>query len=237
MRRHTNARVPEVPAQEPSKGEYRLHIDSLHAESDKLQKLYGSPGLNAIYGAGCTIRPRVMFVFMNPTARNVSAQLTWNGIRAPWLGTRIVWRLFQQLDLLTPELFQLTQHLAPAEWSPDFAQSLYTHLARQRVYITNLAKCTLNDSRPLPNAVFKRYVALLHTEVDSTIPEVIVTFGNQVSSVLLGRPVSVAASSDALHHFHTKRVMTKVIPTYYPVGQGVRNMPLAVARLRPLLAT
>jgi DNA polymerase len=214
-----------------------LHVKDLHSEADRLQTIHGSPGLNAIHGAGCTARPRVMFVFMNPTARNIAAESRWGGIRAPWLGTRVVWRLFCELGLLTSELFELTQRLRVAEWTPTFAHRLYEHFAEQRVYITNLAKCTLDDARPLPNAVFREYIALLHAEVDSIQPDAIVSFGNQVSSILLQRPVSVSSTDGVGFHINTHRGATKVVPTHYPVGQGLRNMPLAVARLRPLLGT
>jgi hypothetical protein len=237
MPRHRHTSAVAASAHEcVSTVEHPLHIDTLRLETDLLQQVYGSPGLNAIYGAGCTVKPRVMFVFMNPTARNVAAHPTWNGIRAPWLGTRAVWKLFAELGLLTSELFALTQSLRPTDWTAAFAQQLYRHLAEQRIYVTNLAKCTLSDARPLPNSVFKEYVALLHGEVDSATPGTIVAFGNQVSSILLGRQVSVSAYGDGARHIRTGRTTTKVIPTHYPVGQGMRNMPLAVARLRSLFA-
>lgn len=233
-RRGTFAALEPVHERVSAEGR-RLHIDTLRPEADRLQEVYGSPGLNAIYGAGCTVKPRVMFVFMNPTARNVAAHPTWLGIRAPWLGTRVVWKLFAQLGLLTSELFASTQSFRPADWTPAFAEQLYSYLAERGIYVTNLAKCTLADARPLPNAVFKEYVSLMHGEIDSASPDMIVTFGNQVSSILLGRTVSVAACSDTVAQIRTQRTAAKVAPTFYPVGQGQRNMHLAVARLRSLL--
>jgi len=51
----------------------KLQIEHLKKDIDKLQTIYGNPKLNAIYGAGCIHDPKVLFLFMNPTARNISA--------------------------------------------------------------------------------------------------------------------------------------------------------------------
>jgi hypothetical protein len=60
-----------------------LQIEHLKKDIDKLQKIYGNSELNAIYGAGCIHNPKILFLFMNPTARNISAFLEWRGLRAP----------------------------------------------------------------------------------------------------------------------------------------------------------
>jgi len=62
---------------------------------------------------------------------------------------------------------------------------LYRHLAAQSIYITNLAKCTQTDAAALKDYVFKEYLPLMHEEISSIKPDKIITFGNQVSSVLL----------------------------------------------------
>jgi len=55
--------------------------------------------LNAIYGAGKIENLKVLLVFMNPTAKNISAGKDWKGLKAPWLGTKHVWRLLSTLGL------------------------------------------------------------------------------------------------------------------------------------------
>ena len=74
-----------------------MQIKSLHKKIDLLQLLYGDSSLQAIYGAGCINKPKIMFIFMNPTARNITADKNWRGLRAPWLGTKNVWGIFYKL--------------------------------------------------------------------------------------------------------------------------------------------
>jgi hypothetical protein len=63
-------------------------VTQLHQSIDKLQDRFGAKGLCSIYGAGCIDNPKAMFVFMNPTSKNVSVYQSWQGLRAPWLGTK-----------------------------------------------------------------------------------------------------------------------------------------------------
>ncbi|PIZ99443.1 MAG: hypothetical protein COX77_01505 [Candidatus Komeilibacteria bacterium CG_4_10_14_0_2_um_filter_37_10] len=197
----------------------------------KLQKKHGARNLCPIPGCGDIWRPRVMFVFMNPTARNVSASPLWSGVRAPWLGTKNIWQLFQAIGLLSLELFQETQRLKNNEWTPQFAQQLYQHLTRQKVYITNLSKITQPDARSLPNSFFKQNLSLLMTEIDLIQPQKIVTFGGQVSSITLRRPIKIADEHAQQHQIIIKDKKYNLYPAYYPVGQGRRNLPLAIKDL------
>ena len=177
-----------------------------------------------------------MFVFMNPTARNVAAFRSWRGIRAPWLGTKNVWRLFANTGFIRERTLAAILRLAPADWSPAFAERLYREIAGNGGYITNLAKCTQADARPLPDRVFRAYLHLMHREILLVRPKCIVTFGNQVSSVLLGKPIRVSVYKNAEHE--TLRIGTHTFPVYpvhYPVGQGQRNMPLAIRRIRNII--
>ncbi len=50
-----------------------LQLDHLYTHRERLQKHYGDQSLFAIHGAGCTQKPDICFVFMNPTGKNISA--------------------------------------------------------------------------------------------------------------------------------------------------------------------
>lgn len=213
-----------------------MQVTHLHNAYDRLQKIHGDKTLCPIYGAGCTKGPRVMFVFMNPTGKNVSAHRTWKGLRAPWLGTKNVWRIFSELRLLSSSTYTRILDMKLTDWTEEFSQSVYQELKRQKIFVTNLAKCTQQDARPLKNKVFREYRELMLEEIASVKPRSIVTFGNQVSSILLDKPISVSACQEK--QFETlsiKERVYKVYPVYYPVGQGQRNLPLAVARLRRVI--
>jgi len=83
----------------------QLQIEHLKKNVDQLQKKHGSKSHYAIYGAGCIKNPKVLFLFMNPTSRNYSTELDWKGIRAPWIGTKNIWKMFFQLEFLEEDTF------------------------------------------------------------------------------------------------------------------------------------
>ena len=212
-----------------------MQLEFLHKEYDSLQILYGDPSLKSIYGAGCLENPKMMFIFMNPTASNVSARKNWRGLRAPLLGTKNIWNIFYELKLLSKESFDSIQKMKSEEWTADFANSVYSELKDKKVFVTNLAKCTQLDARPLGNVTFKGYLDLMFKEIDSINQQNIISFGNQVSSILLGKSVSVSDYTGVQNETLTIKNKTfKVYPTYYPVGQGRRNMQLAIQRIEKI---
>jgi len=209
-----------------------LQVVQLHKEYDRLQLKYGDPTLSSIYGAGCINNPEVMFIFMNPTGKNISSSHSWKGLRAPWIGTKQVWDIFENLGLLQSKIYLKIKNIRPEEWDYDFANEVYTYIQNHSTFITNLAKCTQIDARPLNNSVFKEYLDLMYKEIEIINPKKIVTFGNQVSSILLDKNISVSKylgdEGEVLNGY-------EIYPTYYPVGQGRRNMPLAIGRLMNVL--
>jgi len=121
------------------------------------------------------------------------------------------------------------------DWTEEFAEQLYTEIAKKKVYITNLAKCTQADARPLKDKVFKDYLAYTREEITVLKPKNIITFGNQVSSIVLEKPIKVSEYKNKDHEIFTiNKAQYKVYPTFYPVGQGMRNMPKAIERIQNL---
>jgi hypothetical protein len=213
----------------------RLQIKNFDVSINKLHKRYGSLRLFPICGAGCIKNPKLALLFMNPTARNVSAYSQWQGLRAPWIGTKNVWKMFYQVGFISKNDFDNTQKLKPFEWTGRLANQLYTSLYRKRIYITNLAKCTQDDARPLGNDVFRAYRTLTLEEIYQIDPQSIITFGNQVSSLFVDKLIKV---SEYVKNFERIKVHNKffeVFPTYYPVGQGMRNMDKAIERIKELV--
>lgn len=127
----------------------KLQIEYLKKDVDKLQKLYGNLELKSIYGAGCISSPEILFLFMNPTAKNISALPNWKGIRAPWIGTKNIWKLFHALNILAYDTFCEIQENGCEIWTEEFAENIYDSLNKKSVYVTNLAKCTQDDARAL----------------------------------------------------------------------------------------
>ncbi len=204
-----------------------MQINKLHKDFDNLQKSYGHKDLDAIYGCGKTKNPNFCLVFMNPTARNIASDKKWDGLKAPWIGTKNVWKMFYQLGFLNKNLFEEINSKKPKDWNNNFAEKIYREVCNLSMYITNLSKATQIDARPLPNNVFKKYLDLFKQEIDTIKPKVIITFGNQVSSVLLEKNIKVSENRKKHEILEINKKQYKVFPVYYPVGQGMRNMKKA----------
>lgn len=81
-------------------------LEELYEKYDKLQKKYGDKSLHSIYFGGKKEHPKICFVFMNPTAGNIATTKDWDGPRYYWLGTKNIWKLFNQVNLIDKEIFE-----------------------------------------------------------------------------------------------------------------------------------
>lgn len=200
-------------------------LEELVKKYDKMQKKYGDPKLDSINFGGCTNNPDVCFVFMNPTARNITSSKSWKGIKSPWVGTKNVWNLFNQLRVIDDEIYERIRSIKGSEWTYEFAEEVYGQVSNNKFYITNLAKCTQVDARALPDSVFHDYLKLFIKEMEIVNPKVIILFGNQVSSVVLGEKISV--SQVRKKEFLLKNKF-KCYSVYYPVGNGSFNVDKSI---------
>ena len=159
-----------------------MKLDELKKEYDKLQLKYGDKNLDSIYNGGCNNNPDICFVFMNPTKRNIASSKEWKGLKSPWIGTKNIWTLFFNLNLIDEEIYKEIRKIKGKEWTEEFAQKVYDNVKKHKYFITNLGKCTQVDARELPDSVYKKYLHLLEKEIEIINPKAVVLFGNQVSS-------------------------------------------------------
>lgn len=209
-----------------------MKLDELKIEYDKLQVIYGSPELDSINFGGCTDKPDICFVFMNPTGRNIASNKSWNGLKSPWIGTKNIWTLFKKLELLSDDIYDQIRTMKASEWTEEFANKLYEDITKHKVFITNLAKCTQIDARELPDKVFLNYVELLKQEILIIKPKVIILFGNQVSSIVLEEKISVSKVRKQLFVKTIENEEFKFYPVYYPVGNGFMNVDKAIEDIK-----
>ena len=209
-----------------------MNIQSLTKEYDKLQKKYGAKELDSIYNGGCEDHPDICFVFMNPTGRNIASSKTWNGLKAPWLGTKNIWDLFINLDLLDKDIYNKIKSLKRSEWTIEFAREVYEDVTRHKYFITNLGKCTQVDARELPDSVYKEYLHLLNKEFTIINPKVIILFGNQVSSIVLNQKISVSQVRKKCFLKEINGKEYKFYSVYYPVGNGRFNIDKAIEDIK-----
>ena len=204
-----------------------MQVTNLIEQFDRLQVIHGDKNLDAVYGAGQINSPKLCLVFMNPTGKNISSNKEWKGLKAPWIGAKNVWKMLYQLDLFDEDLFNQINEKKPEDWDYKFAEKVYREVIDNSLYITNLSKATQVDARPLKNEVFKEYLTLFIDEINSINPKVIITFGNQVSSILLDKSIKVSEYRKKHELVEINERLVKVFPVYYPFGQGMRNIEKA----------
>lgn len=211
-------------------------LEELNKKYDKLQIKYGSRKLDSIYNGGCTNNPDICFVFMNPTGRNIASLKTWKGLKAPWIGTKNIWTLFYKLGLLDEDVYAEIRKIKGKEWTYEFADMVYDNVKKHKYFITNLGKCTQDDARSLKDEVYLEYLKLLYREFEIVKPKVIILFGNQVSSIVLGTKISVSECRRKMFILKIKNNEYKVYSVYYPVGNGSFNVDKAILDIKYIMS-
>jgi len=215
-----------------TKKERAIEFEKLNKQYDLLQLKYGDPSLHSIYYGGCLKKPDICFVFMNPTGRNIASDPNWQGIRSPWIGTKNIWNIFYELEVIGDNTYQKIRSRTPSEWTPEFAKEVYQEIENKKIYITNLGKCTQIDARPLKDNIFLEYLNMLKKEIELIEPKVIILFGNQVSSIILNQKISV---SKVRKKKFLQQIADKIYPfyaVYYPIGNGIFNVSKAIEDIK-----
>lgn len=165
---------------------------------------------------------------MNPTARNNASDPSWKGLRAPWIGTKNIWDLFIATNLFDIDLYHEIKNKKASEWDEEFAEKVYNEVKKNKIFITNLGKCTQLDARAIPNEVYKQYLNLLEKEIEIVDPKVIILFGNQVSTVFLNEKISVSQcrKKEFIKKINGKEY--KCYSIFYPIGNGRFNIDKSI---------
>ena len=208
-----------------------MTLKDLEKEYDKLQKKYGAKELDSIYNGGCTDNPDICFVFMNPTGRNIGSSKSWKGLKSPWIGTKNIWDLFYELDLVDEKIYRKIKSIKGSEWTEEFANIVYEDVKKHKYFITNLGKCTQVDARELPDSVYLKYLDLLKKELEIIKPKVIILFGNQVSSIVLNEKISVSLVRKKCFN----KDGYKFYSVYYPVGNGRFNINKSIEDIKYII--
>lgn len=215
-----------------------ITLDQLWDYTDKLHaELFPNSKLKPIMSGGKTQDPKYMFVFINPTYRNVSSDSNWSGKRRPWTGTKYIWKIFKNAGHFDENL--LSEINNKKEWDIAFADKVYDHLAAKSFYFTNIVKWT-SENADLPDAqMIKTFLPILLREIQIVNPEFIVTFGLIPFNALVNVPLKLKDYYDEvmlnkqLKHFilELEGRTFKVIPSYFPVGRGDPKRAIAILKL------
>lgn len=194
--------------------------------------------LKPILGNGKTSKPKFMFVFINPTARNSSSNPDWKGPRFPFIGTKPVWRIFHRAGLFDEELMKYIER--HPRWSLEFTNNVKDFLISKSFYFTNIVKWTGNDAALPDSTKIRLFFPILRKEIELVKPKNIVTFGLIPFERLTGKKIKLgeyyeqSMVSKRISPFVLKigKHPTLVFPCYFPVGRG--NPKRAVELLRLL---
>ena len=209
-----------------------MRIEDLNKEYDKLQLKYGAKELDSIYNGGLEENPDICFVFMNPTGRNIASEKSWKGRKSPWIGTKNIWDLFYSVGLQDEKIYKKIKSIKGTEWTEEFADEVYSDVEKHKYFITNLGKCTQIDARPLPDKIYKEYLRLLEKEIEILDPKVIILFGNQVSSIVLGEKISVSSVRKKLFKKNINGKEYDAYSIYYPIGNGRFNIDKSIEDIK-----
>jgi len=204
-----------------------LQLDFLKEDFNRLQDIYWDKNLDPIYWWWEIKNPDICLVFMNPTWKNVSSNKKRKWIKAPWIWTKNIWKMFFWLWFIDENLYNKIIWKKSEEWTEDFSFESYSYLKNKSIYVTNLSKSTQIDARPLKNSVFKEYLPYFKKEIEKINPKIIITFWNQVSSITLWKNIKVWESRKKSEELIINWNVFKVYPVYYPVWQWMRNMWMA----------
>lgn len=208
-------------------------LEELKEKYNEMQKKYGDKELDSINFGGCTESPDICFVFMNPTKRNITSSKEWKGIKSPWVGTKNIWNLFNDIGIISNETYNKIKSIKGSEWDYSFAKKVYKEVEDKKIFITNLAKCTQVDARPLKDEIFKKYLKLFYKEMDIVNPKKIILFGNQVSSIVLNQKISVSQTRKQKFEYKNH----EYYPVYYPVGNGAFNIDKSIEDIKYIMNT
>jgi len=203
------------------------NLGELWKYTDRLKKKrFPKNSLKPIFGGGKERNPKIMFVFINPTIKNISSDPSWKGFRAPFIGTKPVWRVFHKAGLLDDKLIEEINN--NSNWTVGFAKRVYDFLSSKGIYFTNIVKLTGDDAAlPGPEKV-KLFLPILKKEIEIVQPKYIIAFGLIPFEHLTKKKIKMGDFYDSfkkngrLDNYCVKlgSFDAKVIPCYFPVGRG-----------------
>ena len=190
------------------------------------KKHFPENNLAPILGNGKTNNPEIMFVFINPTARNISSDPNWKGPRFPFIGTKQTWRIFNKAGFIEEDLIEKIN--SDNNWTIEFTNKVLKALKDKNIYLTNIVKWTGKDADLPDSNKINLFLPILEKEIELVNPKYIVTFGLIPFEKLTKQKIRLKdyykdiITNKKLYSYKIKinSIKAKVIPCYFPVGRG-----------------
>ena len=213
-------------------------LNELWARVEQVNRTH-FPGnaLAPILGGGQVSKPKAMFVFINPTVRNVSSDLDWQGPRFPFIGTKQVWRVFYRAGLFDSELMQQIESVS--DWSVEFTGKVLKFLQDRGLYLTNIVKWTGYDSTLPGSNKIRLFLPVLEREIELVQPQYIVTLGLIPFESLVGRKIRLGdyhaevmrTGELQFYNLAVGSADARVVPSFFPVGRGDPKRAVEILKL------
>lgn len=217
--------------------DYRT-LDELWEYVHELSKRkFPENSLAPIVGNGKTHKPKIMFIFINPTAKNISSAPTWRGPRFPFIGTKQIWRVFHKAGLFNSKLIRTIND--NSNWSFKFTNQVLKFLQNKCLYLTNVVKLTGRDAALPDSEKIKLFLPILKKEIEIVHPEYIVTFGLMPFEKLTGQKIKLAKYYSGVmrnkklnfYDVQINSIKARIIPCYFPVGRGNPKKAIRILKL------
>ncbi len=201
------------------------------------KKHFPNSSLMPIPSGGELNIPKYMFVFINPTIRNISTNPNWKGIRAPFIGTKNIWRVFHKAGQFENNL--MLEIEKRKTWDESFAKKVYDFLKSKSFNFTNIVKWA-GENADLPNRVkIKIFLPSLIREIEIVKPQNIITFGLIPYEALTLQKIKLEEyyqncmrnEKASKTEVTIGRIQTNIIPCYFPIGRGNPKRAVEILKL------
>ena len=208
-------------------------LEELWGLVDELNERYFPGNLRPILGNGRTVRPKVMFVFINPTSANSSSHRNWKGPRFPFIGTKPLWRVFHRAGMFDEYLIN---HINQSKsWSLEFTDQVLQFIRSKSFYLTNIVKWTGSDASLPSSEKIRLFLPILQREIEIVQPRYIVTFGLLPFENMTNQKIRLADYYEEIKRgklrFFDYDGFQTLIPCYFPVGRGNPKRAVEILRL------
>lgn len=181
--------------------------------------------LQHILGGGAIRNPCFFFVLINPTYRNITSDPDHKGPRIPFMGVSSFWRILVESGFLPKSLYFTTKRRT---WDKRDIELVNRTLVENRIYLTNLVKCTRSNAELPDKARTAWGLKILKEEIAITRPKLIITFGQPPFKALTGKNINLSEyykdiGSGRIRFYSSGLIGDKeykVFPTYFPTGRG-----------------
>ncbi len=178
--------------------------------------------LRHILGGGKFARPKLLFLFINPTHLNLSSHQDYKGKRRfPFIGVRYFWKLMSQAGFISNKLIE---RIYKTGWLTEYENGIERELIDNDIYITNLVKCTQSNPDNPNKDIISQDLGYLIQEIDLVNPKFVITFGKLPTEVLTNKTIKLADYYDDVKRSRYKPIKSpnnfSVLPCYFPIGRG-----------------